>query len=276
MLRATEVEEQIVTAMKQLGFTVNDARVYVALLKHQPATGYELAARSGVPRSAIYTILRRLQGLGLVNSIGDKPARYLPLAPERLLGLLEARFVRNRKQLQGALTQLSGRAAEASTWTVEGYASMLEQAERLIGSARESVFASLWAREAKALAEPLREARSRDVDVLLFSFTPLPEDLGRVLSYAFPEEELGAHWPHKIILVSDLRRLLVGGAEETEENRSVVTDETALVEMAVSNLVLDITLLGERTGQQTADVVSRLTERMAPVDELLASRTGMA
>lgn len=269
MLQGTEIEEQVVVAMRQLGFTVNDGRVYVALLKHQPATGYELAARSGVPRSAIYTILRRLQGLGLVNSIQDKPARYLPLAPERLLALLEARFGRHRKQLQGALEQIADRAADASTWTVQGYAAMLEQAERLVASARTSVFASLWGREAKALEAALTEARHRGVDVVLFSFTPVDETLGRVLSYGLSEQDLGAHWQHRIILIADLRRLLVGGAEETEENRAVVTDEPALVEMAVSNLVLDITLLGERTGQKTADVVSRLTARMAPVDELL-------
>ncbi|MDY0004165.1 MAG: hypothetical protein RBU30_22895, partial [Polyangia bacterium] len=146
----------------------------------------------------------------------------------------------------------------------------------LVASARESVFASLWAREAKALAESFKEALTRGLDLVIFSFTPVPEELGRVLTYGFPEGELGAHWPHRIILVADLKRLVVGGAEETEENRSVVTDEPALVEMAVSNLVLDITLLGERTGQDTADVVSRLTERMAPVDELLETRRQMS
>jgi len=272
VLPGTEVEEQIVTAMKQLGFTANDARVYVALLKHHPGTGYELAARSGVPRSAIYTILRRLQGLGVVNAIGDKPARYVPLPPDRLLGLLESRFSRHRKQLESALDQLTAQTAEASTWTVEGYPAMLEQAQRLVDKAQRSVFISLWAREATALADSLRDAEARGVKVVLFSFTPVPTDVGRVLSYELPEEELGQHWPHRIILVADMTRLLAGGADDTEENRAVVTNEPALVEIAVSNLVLDITLLGERTQQQTTDVVSLLTERMAPVDELLAEQ----
>lgn len=267
-----EVEQQIVTAMKDFGFTVNDARVYVAMLKHHPATGYELAARSGVPRSAIYTILRRLQGLGLVNAVDEKPARYVPLSPERLLDLLESRFARHRKALRGALDQLSGGAQPATTWTVEGYPAMLEQAERLVAGASTCVYASLWGREAEALDEGLAEAAGRGLDVALFSFTPLPNAPGRVLSYDLPEAELERHWPHRILLVADLGRLLVGGADQTEENRAVVTDEPALVEMALSNLVLDITLFGERTQTATKDVVARLTERMAPVDELLASR----
>jgi hypothetical protein len=49
-----------------------------------------------------------------------------------------------------------------------------------------------------------------------------------------------------------------------------VTDEEALVEMALSNLILDITLYGERRGVDTRDVVTLLTAHMAPVDDLLA------
>mgnify|MGYP000393897135 CR=1 FL=1 len=41
-------KEVRVEAMKALNFTLSDARAYVALLKEHPATGYELAARSGV------------------------------------------------------------------------------------------------------------------------------------------------------------------------------------------------------------------------------------
>jgi len=267
-----EVEQQIVAAMKEFAFTANDARVYVALLKHHPATGYELAARSGVPRSAIYTILRRLQGLGLVNAVDEKPARYVPLSPDRLLDLLESRFTRHSKELRSALKQLSGGAQQATTWTVEGYPAMLEQAERLVTSASKSAFVSLWSREAAALQESLADAASRGVDVVLFSFTPIPGAPGRLLSYGLPEAQLERHWPHRILLVTDLGRLLVGGADQTEENRAVLTSEPALVEMALSNLVLDITLFGERTKTPTKDVVAMLTEGMAPVDELLAAK----
>jgi hypothetical protein len=64
---------------------------------------------------------------------------------------------------------------------------------------------------------------------------------------------------------------LIGGAEETEENRIVVTEEMALVEMALSNLVLDITLFGQRHNIDTAEVVSHLTVHLAPVEELVTA-----
>ncbi|MBT6434877.1 MAG: TrmB family transcriptional regulator, partial [Deltaproteobacteria bacterium] len=46
------MERKVLSAMTELGFTKSESKVYTALLKKQPATGYELAASSGVPRSA--------------------------------------------------------------------------------------------------------------------------------------------------------------------------------------------------------------------------------
>lgn len=263
------VEKRIVEAMKQLGFTSTDAKAYVALLKNNPATGYELAARSGVPRSAIYNVLRRLEGLGLVNAVQAKPAKYLPLPPEQLLALIETQFSRSLDELKTTLESLSQSPAEAVTWTISGYQTTLAQAQGLISAAESSVHMSLWRREAKQLVEPLQEAAARGVEVVLFSFNPLPEVDAQVFSYGIAEEELGRYWAHKLILITDHNRALVGGAEETEENRAVVTQEKSLVEMAISNLVLDITLYGQRMGADTSEVITGLTVHLAPVEDLL-------
>lgn len=276
MSLGTGIEERAIAAMKALGFTATDAKAYVALLKGSPATGYELAARSGVPRSAIYNVLRRLGGLGLVNAVQEKPAKYLPLSPDHLTELVESRFARSLDELRSALDGLAETTPEAVTWTIQGYSGLLEQAQGLIASSSTSVHLSLWHREAERLAGPLQKAEARGVEVVLFSFNSLQGLPGRVFAYGIPEPDLERYWGHKIILVSDHRRALVGSAEESEDNRAVVTEEKVLVEMAISNLVLDITLHGQRTGKDTAAVVSRLTAHLAPVEELVAARSRMS
>lgn len=255
--------------MKELGFTVTDAKAYVALLKNHPATGYELAARSGVPRSAVYNVLKRLEGLGLVAVVQDKPAKYRPLPPQHLLELVSSRVSRTLHDLQESLEGLSTPTTEVATLTIQGYGAMLEQAQTLISASKTSIYASLWAREAERLSAPLRRVTAAGVEVVLFSFNPLPQDTGRHFSYGIAEHQLEQYWAHKIIMIADNRRAIIGGAEETEDNRVVVTEEMALVEMALSNLVLDITLFGQRHTIDTAEVVSRLTIHLAPVEELV-------
>lgn len=263
------LEQRVVAAMKELGFTASDARIYISLLKTHPATGYELAASSGVPRSAIYNVLNRLESRGLVNAVQRKPARYVPLSPDKLMALIESRFNRSLEDLKSSIQGLSRRPTEITTWTIQGYAEMLDQARSMIAASAHSVHLSIWRREADHLVEPLRAARASGVDVVLFSFNPIPDGLGQALSYGIPEEKLEPYWPHKLILVCDRKRVLVGGAEDSEECQTIVSEENALVEMAVSNLVLDITLLGQRRAIETKNVIEGLTCYLAPVEELV-------
>ena len=264
------MDARVTAIMKELGFTANAARAYVALLKTHPATGYELAATSGVPRSAIYTVLKGLESRGVINAIHGKPARYVPLPPTRLVDLLSSRFSRNAESLKDALDEIAGQEEGAATWTIRGYDAMLDQARSLIASAEDSVYASLWSREATALEEPLKTALADGVKVALFSFTNLPSDLGTQLSYGIDEAALEAYWSHGIILIVDGQHALIGGAETNDMNRAVVTGESALVEMARSNLVLDVTLYGQRTGVDTAAAIAHITRHLAPVDDLIA------
>jgi sugar-specific transcriptional regulator TrmB len=266
-LRA-ETEGRIVDALTQLNFTATDARAYIALLKGAPATGYEISARSGLPRSAIYTVLKKLEASGLINAIQQDPVRYVPLPPERLFELLESRFQRNLTQLKDSLKSLRGKTAEAPTWTVHGYPAVLEQAEQLIGGAREVLVGSLWGREAQALAARFREAVARDVELVLFSFTPLPEGIGNTYSYMIREEKLEQYWEHKIILVADHQRALIGSAQETEHTQAVITEVPALIEVSISNLVLDLTLLGQRHKHDMSDVIAKLIKSFAPIEDL--------
>ncbi len=272
MPRKAALEERIVAAMRRLGFTASDARIYLALLKRQPATGYELAASSGVPRSAIYNVLGRLERRGLVQAVQRKPARYRPLEPERLLAQLEARFHEGLEELRTGLAGLARPAADSRSWTVTGYAAMLDQARTLLAGCRDTVHASLWRREAEALAEPLRRVAAAGRELLLFSFTSLPELPGRTLSYDLAEADLERHWPHRIVLLVDRRRALIGAAGGSEDDQALVSEDPALVETAVSNLVLDITLFGHRFGVDTSQLVGGLTTHLAPIEELLARR----
>lgn len=267
-----QAEDRVVAVMKRFGYTGTDARTYIAVLRHHPATGYELAARGGVPRSAIYGVLKRLEQAGLVNAVRGKPARYIPLEPSRLIEHLETRFSRDINDFRDAVTQVSGPDTTTQTWTVSGYEAQLAEAERLIDNAQTSLVCSLWRKEAVQLQPAMERALARGVDITVFSFTRLPEHLGTVLSYGLEEEDLALHWSRRVVLVADRSHLLVGEADGRQLDRAVVSEEMVLVDMAIANLVLDITLFGQREGIDLSATVASLTQRLAPIDQLLSGR----
>jgi sugar-specific transcriptional regulator TrmB len=206
--------------------------------------------------------------------VEQKPARYVPLPAVELGKLLESRYQKRIEGLRAALDTVTLARGEPVTWTIHGYAAMLEQASRLVSGSKRALYGSLWGREANRLAPLLQAAHKGGVEVILFSFNSLDARFGTVLSYEIGEHDLEAYWPHKIILVSDDKRAVLGGAEEGQDNRAVLTEEPALIEVAVSNLVLDITLLGQRRSVDTAEIVTRLTRLLAPVEELSGQKTG--
>lgn len=260
--------ERAEEALFNLGLTRSAARLYLALLERHPATGYELASRSGVPRAAIYNTLSTLEKEGLVSRIQDNPARYEPLAPDRLVELFSVRMKRRVESLRESLENLARPALPSGTWNIVGYDALLEQARLLIQKSQQFLALSIWQREALALEPELRDTAGRDCEIIVFSFTPVPTEIGRVFSYNIAEAELERHWPHKLILVSDGQGALMGNASQDAQNRAVLTREPSLVEMATANIVMDLTLFGQRYQQDVSPIVSRMTRYLAPVEQL--------
>ena len=76
----------LISRLLAIGFTVCEAKVYLELLHANPATGYQLSKKAGIPRSMVYEALGRLTARGMVMETQQQRATlYCPLPPEVLL-----------------------------------------------------------------------------------------------------------------------------------------------------------------------------------------------
>lgn len=66
---------ETILALQSLGLTATGARLYAALRRHGPLTGYEAAQRSGPPRANAYAALERMVGRSAVRAIPVPRAR---------------------------------------------------------------------------------------------------------------------------------------------------------------------------------------------------------
>jgi sugar-specific transcriptional regulator TrmB len=263
--------DDILESLSELGFSTNEARAYKGLLFESPATGYEIAQRAGIPRSAIYAVLKRLEDEGMVARVEETPARYAPLPPSDLLGVLRRRFDRSLDGLDASLRRLRAPPPPVDLWNVSGYNEVIERARTLIDGATEHIFCSVWRREAMRLKSAFDAAAKRKVKIITFSFCALDEQPGKVYSYQLDEKDLESFWKHKVILVVDHSRTLMGGAEPEDDSDAVVTGHPAINEVALNNIALDITLLSQRKKVDSSDsMVEMLGERLGSLDPLVA------
>jgi HTH-type transcriptional regulator, sugar sensing transcriptional regulator len=239
-------------------------------LAENPATGYEVGVRAHIPRSAVYGVLRRLVRAGAARSIAGAPERFVPTPLDELLTLLRGRFDASATALERAVASLEFRPTPPAAFSVNGYTRILEEAERVIRSAEERLVVSGWPREITALSAELRHAAKRRIHIVLFSHAELPKLPGETFSYGLSEGELEEFWKHRLIVVADDRRALIGATEQREDDDAVISEIPAIAEVATSQVALDITLLSQRTKTDVEKTMARmLGPRVGRLDTLL-------
>jgi len=252
------LETELISQLAKFGFTQNEAKAYLTLLKHCPATGYEVSQHSGVPRSAIYEILRKLELGGVIYSEGKKPVHYFPIPPEQLAIQLTSQFDHNIHDLKGKLSELNIPLSGQRTWNIKGYNAMIDRARSMIDDAKESIYMSIWNRECFELKIQLNQAESRGLDICVFSFTKLNHSSGDVYSYNIHEEKLRKIWHRQIVMVADKKNSILGGADKTVDNQCIFTDNSSIVDICLNYLILDLTLFSQRKNIDVQKNISKI------------------
>ncbi|MCF7801437.1 MAG: hypothetical protein K9N34_05395 [Candidatus Marinimicrobia bacterium] len=254
------MDSKIISTLKSLGFTANESKAYLTLLRANPATGYEISGKSGVPRSAIYEILKRLETMGLVSVTDTNPTRYIPLPPAHLFELLEQRFSSDLDELKNSLKSIHTSMEVGDLWNIVGYDNMLQRAKAIIQAANDTIYLSIWRPEYDYLVDDLREAEARGVKVLIFSFTEIPQDVGMVFSYNLKTAKLEKIWSKKILIVVDKETALLGGSDDKPGLKVAWTKNYAIVSIALNYIILDLTLLAQRFKVYLGDIVADMLE----------------
>lgn len=262
--------ERIVAQLEELGMTRNEGLAYLTLLQegNGGSTGYEVAARSGIPRSAVYGVLRKLEQAGAAFAVGDHPARYLPTAPKTLVEHLGRQASTRLDRLRESLQSLPGRERPEPIWLLARYDEVVQRMDTLVRGARRSVWLSLWSREVELLRPAFEAIGPRALHRVLHTPDRVAEPpagfscwLGDISGDATKLE-----WSHKALVIVDREEALIGGTEPGADNKAVVTTNPSLVDVATNHVILDITLLASAQGRDCGrDVSLMMFPHLAPL-----------
>ncbi len=156
--------DEIVDKLKELGLNSYEAKVYLALLKKSPATGYETAKLANIPQSRAYDTLKALETQQIVTSSCAKPQTFVPIKPKELTKRHKRRFDATLSFLEKKLPSVKERPVEP-VGTFRDTAKILETAAALIKNAKKVILFAMNEDNYKAMDALLREAYSRGVDV---------------------------------------------------------------------------------------------------------------
>lgn len=222
--------EELIKEMQKIGFTSYEAKIYIALLKQNPATGYELSKISGVPQAKVYENISRLINSGSIITVGSEPIKYVPLPPEELLKSVHINFEKSMNTIQETLSELNTTQNIEYVYNIKGYTQTMEKAKEIINNSKNSLTLSLWEDEALYLFEDLSKAITRGVIVnILFYGSNKIEGIDNVYYHGNEEnlkELAGGRW---LTLVSDKKEVITGQAIFENDGISIWTSNPSIV-----------------------------------------------
>ncbi|PSQ45848.1 transcriptional regulator TrmB [Halobacteriales archaeon SW_7_68_16] len=242
-------DEDAVAALKDLGLTTYEAKVFVALQRLGTGTASDVADTTDVPRSQVYGATESLEEAGIVEVQQTRPARFRPVATDEARRRLLSRLERQGERAFDYLGSIRGTddrdERDETVWTVEGADPIATRAASLIEGADDRV---LYSTDAATVDDPVREAIVAALDRGLIAKGVSSDseavaalaDLGLTTTHipkAFnPDVEIG-----RVALADDDGFLLsVGAADDETAIWSVGTAVAAVIVQIVRGRVRNV------------------------------------
>lgn len=247
--------ERAVELLQQTGMSGYEAKAYIALLgASSPMNGYEVAKKSGVPRSTVYETLSKLvsRGAALVVSADDGSSRYVALESDRFVSGLRRGLSSTLDGLDAVLAELSGNQDTTVVVHVKGRAQVRDRFIDVINRSTERCWLSIWPRGADELRESATRAAERGVEVTSVIFGPEVDFPGQVIEheYSDPDTVLAVMGCLFYVAVADQTEAIIG-LRQGGTTWGVWSDDLAIVTVALQYVYHDISmqLMGRRLAE---------------------------
>jgi sugar-specific transcriptional regulator TrmB len=239
--------------LARIGFSEYEAKAYVALLRKNPVTGYELSKLSGVPRSMIYEVVGKLTARGAAMTLRTGGAvKYSPVSSGEFLDQLQREHQELIDSLKDDLSTFAAAPDLEYVWNLEGQDNIMGKAMEMIGQANSRIYLALLPVTFKTLLPSLQDAIRRGLQVVIYTTGDLDLPGGQVVVAPLSEEALTQVGGLGLILVVDRQEVLIGEWLSETQARASWTSSPLLVFIAEHHLRTDLylpqvlSLLGDR------------------------------
>lgn len=236
--------EEIVEKLKEIGLNGYEAKVYVALLKKFPATGYEISKLANIPQARAYDTLKALETAQIVTSSNTKPITYTPIKPKELTKRYKRKIDSTLDFLEKKLPDVKEKFNEP-VLNIAGYSKIIEKAIELIKIAKKEIYIEIWEQDFKFVEHSLFEAYNRGVDIKIAGYGNFASTFGTVFRHsnsAISEHNFGKRY---LFMAVDNTEGIFGRTEprKNEDTEAVWTKNADVVYLIKSFIVNDMSFI---------------------------------
>ena len=161
--------KQLIDNLMEIGFNSYEAKVYLALLKKYPVTGYEVSKLADIPQSRAYDTLKALENSQIVMSSKTKPVTYTPINPKELTKRYKRKVSSTLDFLDKKLPSVKEDYTEP-IHTVSGTNSIREKLIEIIKNAKKEIYLEIWSQDFKYIENNLLDAYNRGLEIKIVGY----------------------------------------------------------------------------------------------------------
>jgi sugar-specific transcriptional regulator TrmB len=238
------VVNNIHSKLMEVGFSENEAKIYIALLTENPLTAYETAKRAGVPTSKVYEVIARLSERGAVFEVDhNEKRRYIPLPPDELIASHRTRVDTTLNELKEGLNILTSSRDLSFIRTIHDYGYLIDKARRIIENAEQSLLISICPREMELLYPALSAAENRNVRIAVVHFGQLMKPIGKTYVHPIESTIFEEKGGQGLIVAADSKEVLFAKNRPDGTTEGIHSMSEGFVAMAEDFIRHDIYIL---------------------------------
>jgi sugar-specific transcriptional regulator TrmB len=218
--------KKAVSRLTKLGLSDYEARTYIALLRENPLTAYEISKVSGIPSSKIYEVIKKLESKQIIQSIrGERSRMFVPTSPSEFIESFRASV---EDSLSAVRTELKGfRVSKTAnyTWHIHDYEGLILKAKRILDTSHKMVLLSLWPSELEVLEQTIGNTERRGVKISIIHYGATKKRFGQLFRHPVEDTRFSHDRVRGFILIADSKEALIGRVEEKETDAIWSTNE---------------------------------------------------
>ena len=199
----------LVEKLKEIGLNTYEAKVYIALLKKYPATGYEVSKLANIPQSRTYDTLKVLEEKNIVVSTNTKPITYTPIKPKLLTQRVQKKMDSTINYLNKHLPEVKDNYNEPII-TITGKQNIQDKIEEVIQNAKREIYLEIWSQDFKVFEKELLNAYNRNVEIRIVGYDNFNSRFGLVFEHAFARDIELSLGGRMIIIAADDNEGVIG------------------------------------------------------------------
>jgi len=228
----------LVQKLKEFGLNSYEAKVYLALLKKYPATGYEISQIADIPQVRAYDALKSLDAECIVFSTNEKPKKYSPISPKELTLRFKRKMNSSIDFLEKKLPKINENFNEPIQ-SIFGYETVLDKLKEIVSNAKDSIYLEIWSADFKQIESLVTQAYDRGVNIKIVGYDNFDYIFGMVYLHEGAKETVNLTKSRLIFALADNKESLFGRIE----NQAVWTKNPDIAFLLKEFLVHDMYLL---------------------------------